>query len=92
MPNVECNDSVYGFLLCSLFAWCVSGGTAVNLSGEQGNMAGNPSAASGKRGMRGIEPSQGAKAAQPSLSIQLVKFSFHVHISILVLVAMNEMI
>lgn len=93
MPNIQCNDSVYSFLLCGLFAWCVRRGAAVNLSCEQGNMAGNSRAASGQRGMRGRVPSHRAKAAQSSLSIGLLKFSFHVHISTLkhlVLVAMNE--
>lgn len=59
----------YSFLRCRLFAWCVGRGTAVNLSGEQGNMAVNSRAASSERGMRGNVPSQGAKAAQSSLSI-----------------------
>lgn len=93
MPNVECNDSLYSYLLCSLFAWCVRRGTAVNLSGEQGKMAGKSRAASSEKVMRGNASTQGVKATQQSLSIKFLKFSFHVHISTLeclVLVAMNE--
>lgn len=97
MPNIQCNDSVYSFLLCSLFAWYVRRGTAVNLSSEQGNMAGDSRAASGERRMRGNAPSHGAKAAQTSLSIKLPTFSFHAYVNIstlehLGLPAINEMI
>lgn len=60
-------------------------------------MAGDSRAASSERGMRGSAPSHGAKAAQTSLSIKLLKFSFHTHVNIttlehLGLLAMNEMI
>ena len=94
MPNIQGNDYLYSSLLCSLVAWCVRRGTAVNLSGEQGNMAGNSGAASSEKG-RGVVPIVKVPKQPSHHFYQTSKVLFLVHVSTLeclILLVMNEII